>query len=224
MTPLRESPVHAAFAEHALQWGEVNQMRVALRFPGERPASLSRLAVGDLSCLRRTGVKGPGAAGWLSSQGIAVPQEPNTWAALPGGGLVARLGLSEYLLEDAPGGETAARLVAAAPPARAYPVLRQDAAFALRGTALPELLAQTCAVNFRALDAARDPVALTMMAGVAVTLLPSEEGGVAGCRVWCDGSYGIYLWRSLLGIAEELGGGAAGWEWWLRVDHLIGGQ
>ncbi|HET9700124.1 MAG TPA: hypothetical protein VFP70_04300, partial [Burkholderiales bacterium] len=151
---------------------------------------------------------------WLARQGIPVPASPNSWATRSGGGLVARLGISEFLLEDGPAGDAAATFAAAMTPSRAWPVLRQDAALALRGGALPELLAQTCGVNFRDLEAARRPVALTMVAGVAVTLIPSEEGGVAGCRVWCDGSYGIYLWRSLLGIAEELGGGAAGWSWW----------
>lgn len=214
MKPLRESPLHAVCATRAPEWGTVNGMRVPLRFPGEEPARLARLAVGDLSGLARAGVKGPGAADWLAAQGIPVPAAPNSWAPLPGGGLVARLGLSEFLLEDGPAGDTAVTFAATPTPPRAYPVLRQDAALALRGGALPELLAQTCSVNFRALEAGRRPVVLTTMAGVAVTLIPSEEGGVAGCRVWCDGSYGFYLWRSLLGIAEELGGGAAGWSWW----------
>ena len=42
------------------------------------------------------------------------------------------------------------------------------------------------------------------MVGVAVVALPSPDS----CRLWCDGSYGPYLWDTLLGIAVELGGGA----------------
>ena len=29
-------------------------------------------------------------------------------------------------------------------------------------------------------------------------------------RIWCDGTYGAYLWDTLLEIAIELGGGAVG--------------
>ena len=33
-------------------------------------------------------------------------------------------------------------------------------------------------------------------------------------RIWCDGTYGGYLWATLCGVAEEMGGG------WLGTDSL----
>ena len=89
-----------------------------------------------------------------------------------------------------------------------YPVLRQDAALIVGGSRLEELLRQTCNVNFRPLDPADRPVVLTSMVGVGVTVIPEVRKGLPAARIWCDGTYGHYLWETLLGIAVELGGGA----------------
>ncbi len=89
-----------------------------------------------------------------------------------------------------------------------YPVLRQDAALIVGGSRLDELLRQTCNVNFRPLDPASRPVVLTSMVGVGVTVIPEVRNGLPAARIWCDGTYGHYLWETLLGIAVELGGGA----------------
>jgi sarcosine oxidase subunit gamma len=29
-------------------------------------------------------------------------------------------------------------------------------------------------------------------------------------RIWCDGTYGVYLWATLVGVARDLGGGPVG--------------
>jgi sarcosine oxidase subunit gamma len=96
------------------------------------------------------------------------------------------------------------------PPVRVYPVLHQDAALVLCGEAVNDLLLQTCNVNFGALDLAARPVVLTSMAGVAVTVMPGARAGKPYYRVWADGTYGLYLWETLAGIAAELGGGPVG--------------
>ena len=51
---------------------------------------------------------------------------------------------------------------------------------------------------------------MTMMVGVAVTVLTAGFGRTPCYRIWCDGTYGAYLWNTLLEIASELGGGAIG--------------
>jgi sarcosine oxidase subunit gamma len=164
------------------------------------------LALADLSRQPRCGCKGPGAAPWLAALGVPIPAAPNSAAALAGGGRVLRLGLTEFLVE----GDAALveRLQAAPRAAGVYPVLRQDACLLLAGERLGELLLQSCNVNFAALDSDSSTVVLTSMVGVGVTVLPENKNGVPSCRVWCDGSYGPYLWRTLRAIAEELGGGA----------------
>ena len=159
---------------------------------------MSAIIFDDVSRTPRAGAKGPGAAAWLASLDVPVPRAPNSWLPLPGG-LIARLGLTEFLVE----GPEAAKL--AAPLAQGvYPVLRQDTALVLRGARLNALLLETCSVDFRALDLATRPVVLTSMVGVGVTVIPGEEGGMPCCRLWCDSTYGEWFVETLAGVAGEL--------------------
>lgn len=208
-TPLRISPIYEPLQSLSGSWREINHMPSLVMLPGEE-ANADHLGVADLSFLHRFGVKGAGAAAWLASQNISVPERPNTWCH-SAGGIVARLGRTEFLIED---GQVAPQLAQACqtPPDQVYPVLRQDAAIALCGAAVNELLLQTCSVNFRALPLSEYPVVLTSMIGVAVTVIPSERNGHPFYRIWCDGTFGAYVWQTLLAIAQELGGGAVGAE------------
>ncbi|MCL5059922.1 MAG: hypothetical protein M1449_05070 [Candidatus Thermoplasmatota archaeon] len=159
---------------------------------------MSAIAFDDMSRTPRAGVKGPGAAAWLAALGLPVPEKPNSWLPLPGG-LIARLGMTEFLVE----GPESAKL--AAPLAHGvYPVLRQDTALRLRGERLDELLLEICSVDFRALDPVAHPVVLTSMAGVGVTAIPSEENGTPCIRLWCDSTWGIWFFETLAGVAGEL--------------------
>ncbi|MHB0973785.1 MAG: hypothetical protein ACYC0P_06035 [Thiobacillus sp.] len=159
---------------------------------------MSAIIFEDVSRTPRAGVKGPGAAAWLATLDLPVPRAPNSWLPLPGG-LIARLGLTEFLVE----GPEAAKLVA--PPAPGvYPVLRQDMALVLHGACLNELLLETCSVDFSALDLSARPVVLTSMVGVGVTAIPGEEAGMPCCRLWCDGTYGEWFIETLTGVAGEL--------------------
>jgi sarcosine oxidase subunit gamma len=129
-------------------------------------------------------------------------------ATLPDGGLIARLGLTEYLVEG--NSPTIGTLMQTGRVAGVYPVLRQDASFALCGARVNDLLLQTCNVDFRMLDAEPSKLILTSMAGVGVTILATRTGDQPCYRLWCDGTFGRYLWDTLTGIAEELGGGCIG--------------
>ncbi len=211
MNALRKSPLHDVIAKQQPEWGMVNDTPTALQFDqgdGQRSATLG---IADLSCLWRHGLKGPRSVDWLETQGIAVPAV-NCWAPLADGGLIARLGKTEFMLEDGLTGNTVRHIqnLLADRPDGVYPVLRQDAAFALTGTALQQLLRQTCSFNFITLDAATRPLVLTTMVGVPVTILPQATSDGMLYRLWCDGTYGEYLWRTLLDIAHELDGGAIG--------------
>jgi len=211
MTPLRRSPIHDAMAPYAPTWTNRDGMSVPFVFDNDDSVRMAQLGIVDLSFLARCGLKGPRSVAWLEAQGIAVP-DVNAWAPMAGGGLVARLGRTEFLVEDANGGTRVQQLAAdlAAAPAGVCPVLRQDAAMALTGAALDTLLRQTCNVNFRTLDLKTRQLALTSMVGVPVVIGPGEMAGRSCYRLWCDGTYGSYLWQTLLGIARELGGGAVG--------------
>jgi sarcosine oxidase subunit gamma len=212
-TPLRLSPIHHSLQSLNGSWRDINGMPSLLSLP-EDPHHSSRLGIADLSYLTRFGVKGANAAAWLAEQEVPIPDRPNTWHSLPEGGLVARLGLTEFLVEDSVGSTIAPRLGFAcqSPPAKVYPVLRQDLALGLVGNRVNELLRQTCSFDFQAISLSECPVILTFAIGVAVTVIPWECNGLLFYRIWCDGTFGTYFWRSLVEIATELEGGAIGTE------------
>jgi len=158
----------------------------------------------DYSMQSRFGCKGPRAADWLNAQGIPVPIHPNT-ACFGGDGLVRvlRLGQNEFMVEA-----DQARIseLYCSPRQRGvYPVLRQDVCIGLAGELLNALLLQTCNVNFKALSEESLPVVLTSMAGVSVTVLPNLTAAIPNCLIWCDGTFGSYLWQTLETIGSELG-------------------
>ena len=162
---------------------------------------------------KRIGVKGPRAAEVLRQLGLAVPAQPNTWAPMrqpdrdDSWNVVGRLGFTEFFLEergDAPGIEALEQLACGA---GAYPVLREDTAIVLGGESVNEALAQVCNVNFGALDLTQRPVVMTLMVGVSVLVLPQyapEDGTVY--RIWCDPSFGPYLWETLEEVVQKIPG------------------
>ena len=213
MKVTRTSPVHDLVAAlNPQQWDVVRGMSMASRLAGDETAARESIAIADLSCLDKAGVKGPEAARWLESQAIAVPAQANAWTGLAGGGVIARLGRSEFFLEDGATGDTAIRMRDAlgAGIAGVYPVIRQDAGIALVGERINELLVQTCNVNFQELAPASRTVVMTMMVGVAVLVIRQDHQNLPGFRIWCDATFAPYLWETLAGIAAELGGGLIG--------------
>lgn len=208
-TGLRHSPLHDLLAREDPQWAQVHGMQAAVALQGEPAAAPIMLA--DASCLPRMGVKGPKAEDWLRSQGVSVPAGTNAWTRTPEGAIVARLARSEFLIEGRPGGDAVERWRGRLEPAPGvYPILRQDAALVLGGERLNDLLVQTCNVNFNANRAGEQAVVMTSMVGVSVLALWDEIGGRRWLRIWCDGTFGPYLWETLLAIAREAGGAAVG--------------
>ena len=210
---IRISPHHDQLQSLKGIWRDINGMPSLVSIPGDDQIA-ARLGIADLSFLTRFGVKGAAAASWLENHEIGVPNRANTWSSLPDGAMIARLGLTEFLIEDSLYSSFALRLAEACQsvPAKVYPVLRQDAAIVLCGTAIQDLLRQTCSVDFQALSLVNNPVILTLMVGVSVTIIPIASDRY---RIWCDGTFGAYLWETLVTIAQELGGGVVGADRWI---------
>lgn len=172
----------------------------------------------DLSQRSRVGCKGPGAESWLAGHGINVPPAANSYAVDSSGVLCARLATSEFLLEAVEERDDCAvqpvkrALMYADYPKGVYPVLRNDCVIELSGSALPQLFAQTCAVDLTECaqhsTASAGPVILTSMIGVSV-VLTCRQAPAPRFTVWSDPSYGHYFWTQLLAIATDLGGGAS---------------
>jgi sarcosine oxidase, subunit gamma len=164
----------------------------------------------------RLGLKGPRAAEWLVVQGIVVPTAANSWTQTTENSvndalLVARLGTTEFFLEEDTGGTTLKQMAPSlnSQPPGVYPVLREDWAFQLAGEAANQVLAQVCNVNFAALSTDSQPLVMTLMIGVAVLVVPvAPRRDAAGrhYRIWCDPTFGPYLSESLGAVVVECGG------------------
>jgi sarcosine oxidase subunit gamma len=156
---------------------------------------------------RRFGVKGPRAAELLRQLGLNVPGQPNCWAPLraedrdDSPNVIGRLGSSEFFIEEEGAASGIAALEQRLPQETgAWPVLREDFALALGGDRARDALAEVCNVDFAALPLAQKPVVMTLMAGVAVLVLP--QGSLY--RIWCDPSFGSYLWETLSAISSDM--------------------
>jgi sarcosine oxidase subunit gamma len=166
---------------------------------------------------RRSGVKGPQAAAALAAAGLPVPPHPNSWLPLRAAAdtasapVVLRLGNSEYFVaepDDAPA-ITALDAILARGMAGAYPVLREDRAFVLGGTAARDVLAEVCHGDFAALDGAARPVIMTLMIGVGVLVMPQPSNAAQTIyRIWCDPSYGTYLATELAIVVDRISSGS----------------
>jgi sarcosine oxidase subunit gamma len=162
---------------------------------------------------KRVGIKGPRAAELLAELGIAVPAVPNTWAPLrmqdrdDSSSVVARLGFTEFFIEERGEATGVEALTQLAHGAGAYPVLREDTALVLGGKSAADALAQVCNVDFAALDLSQRPVVMTLMVGVGVLVLPQlshEDGAIY--RIWCDPSFGPYLSETLEEVVQKIPG------------------
>ena len=168
---------------------------------------------------RRFGVKGAGAADLLRQLGLSVPSRPNCWAPLraqdreDSPNVIARLGNTEFFIEEQGEAPGIGALEAAMPAPAAYPVLRQDSALLLGGVRAPEVLAEVCNVQFAVLPLTPRPVVMTLMTGVAVLVLPQRMPGPSDdaivFRIWCDPSFGAYLRETLAEVIRTTSGRAA---------------
>lgn len=207
------SPVAHGQSKDSAKWDVVNGMKVAAAFASTdiEQARKKVLGVTDVSCFERYGVKGPQAAQWLTSRGISIPANPNSWTYCDQKTLVLRLGSSEFLIEDQLGGSACKKL--ASDPTRVaevYKVPRADAAFILSGSEVLNLFSELCSLDLREKSLGDKDVIMTQVAGISATVLRQTIGNEQVYRVWCDGTYGSYLWEVLTEIAVELGGGAVG--------------
>lgn len=207
---LLKSPIALAQASQAPQMDVVNGMLTAIRFADETTESqrVEVLAICDASAFKRVSIKGPQAASYLQQQGIALPEGANQWQ-LNQNRLVMRLGNSEFFIEDQSQNmkPSVSELLSAE---GVHKVSRNDAAFILTGNHIQPLFAEICEIDLVAELATENRLVMTIIAGVSATLLSQTLNGERIYRLWCDGTYGPYLWKTLLNIIEQAGGGAVG--------------
>lgn len=170
---------------------------------------MTSLGICDVSGLQKLGVKGPDAAAWLHSLGIDVPAKILDSNSLPPGGVIVRLGRDEFFLEDDIANTALPRLMTKADAHRGdmYRVEHDEATFLLVGDRATQVLAQTCAINFR--EVVPQQVVFTRVAGVSCSVLPALAD-IPTYRFWVDPSYAVYLWKTLVEICESLDGRVIG--------------
>ncbi|MDP3744738.1 MAG: sarcosine oxidase subunit gamma [Methylotenera sp.] len=207
------SPVAHAQTKDPAKWDVVNGMEMVVEFASAdiEQARKKVLGVTDVSCLERYGVKGSQASQWLASRGITIPANSNSWTLCDQKTLVLRLGSSEFLIEDQLGGVACNKLSSdTTRVAGLYKVPRADAAFILSGSAVLNLFSELCSLDLREKSLRDKDVIMTQVAGISAIVLRQMIGNEPVYRIWCDGTYGPYLWEVLTEIAVELGGGAVG--------------
>ena len=180
--------------------------------PAKEAELAKTLALADASFLPRIVVKGPQASAFLQSLGISIPESVLKVAPLVNGGLIARTGGSEFFLESGIVGwpSQAVRDGLGSPSYKegVYPVLRQDASLIISGSRASELFRHVSSYDF--LTDPHHDLVFTPIAGVSCSVIRTELNGIPVFRLWTDGTYGLYIWHTLLEVATELGGGAVG--------------
>jgi len=210
---MQTSPAAHAQVHEAIKWEVINDMNMAVQYASHdvEAARKQVLAVADVSCLIRYGIKGPQAIAWLQTRNIVVPPQANQWVFNDRTSLVLRLGNTEFLIEDQLDGVTCAQLCSDnARVEQVYPVLRADAAFIVSGRASLELFSEISALDLSEKALAKHAVIMTQIAGISTTIIRMQLNNEPIYRIWCDGTYGVYLWQVLVEIAKELGGGPVG--------------
>ncbi len=209
-SPARRSPVQHQLDELQPEWTTISGMPAALRIGphDEERAALAGLC--DASCLRKLGLKGRDAGAWLAEQGMTVPADIYATASLASGGIIARLGTEEFLLESGIADESVPAIEAVPIPAgrNLFRIERQDATFVLCGIRADAVFAQTCGLDVGKMDVGR--VVFTRVAGVSCGILPELFEDRRCYRMWIDPSYAASLWQSLAEICGDLGGGVVG--------------
>jgi len=195
------------------KWGEVNGTQVAMSFDSKEIEQdrKQKLGVTDVSYRQRFGVKGPHANQWLASQNIKTPDSINSWL-LDDDVLVLRLGSSEFLVEQQVSGEVCKQLNQASQVSTVgvYKVLRADAAFIISGDQILTMFSELCKLDLSAEALKPNQLIMTQVADISATIVPEIINNRLVIRLWCDGTYGAYMWRVLHQLAQELGGGAVG--------------
>ena len=207
------SPAAPAQSGASVQWAVVNDMQIATAFASAEVEQARKkvLGVTDVSCFPRYGFKGPQAAQWAADHELAIPSSPNSWTLSDQKSLVLRLGGSEFVLEDQVGGVACEKLSSiSARVAGVYKVPRADAAFILTGSAVLNLFTELCSLDLRSSALLANDVIMTQVAGISAIVIRQTHNGEPVYRIWCDGTYGAYMWETLIEIAVELGGGAVG--------------
>lgn len=217
----RRSFVYRKLASLGARYLESNEAAVAASFGGAEEAAAARdLGLADLSPLRRTGFKGPGAADWLLSQGVTVP-EINRCAAQADGARLFRLGANDLMITtDLGATATLPERLSLAwagledPPQspRGFPMPRQEGFcwFVLSGRHAAAAMAKICGVDLRPHKFPVGAIAQTSVARLSAVVARDDINGTLAYHLFADSASAEYWWDCILDAMQEFGGRAVG--------------
>lgn len=181
---------------------------------GMEPRLGISLGLADLSCLPRTGFKGPGAPSWAAIQGIELPSEPNKAQIQTDGSLVAKLSHQElFVISDIQGNsDLINRLNQQPPEPGVYSLPRADSHswLAVTGLLAAEMLSKICAIDLRTHKFAQGQVAQTSIAKINGAIVRHDLGTTPCLHIFSDIASTEFLWDCLLDAMEEHQGVAIG--------------
>lgn len=142
------------------------------------------------------GVTVPFGKAARDSDGILVVGfAPGRWLLLAPGGPAADVVDRAARAERADGGR----------PVSILDVSHAYALVSVTGVATASMLAKVCAVDLRDRATPDGAVFRSDVAGVVVGVARADRGGEPSYLLWCDRSYGQYLWDVLLDAGAEFG-------------------
>jgi sarcosine oxidase subunit gamma len=217
----RRSFVYRKLANLGARYVECNEAATAASFGGtEETAAARNLGLADLSPLRRVGFKGPGAADWLLSQGVSVP-EINRCTAQADGAKLFRLGANDLMIttdlgaiatlpEKLAGAWTALENPPQSP--RGFPMPRQEGFcwFVLTGRHAAAAMAKICGVDLRPHKFPAGAIAQTSVARLSAVVARDDINGTLAYHLFADSASAEYWWDCLLDAMQEFGGRPVG--------------
>lgn len=209
---LRRSPMHEAIDRLHPVWKQFRGMLAPIHFGDAAGESAKARSLGlcDISSFPRMGVKGKSAESWLSSRGLPIPAEIYGHVRIEdGGGTIFRTGSTEFLVEDDIERPIVDELLTVNDSSQGgvYRFRRSDAVMYLTGSGAIDVFTQTSGYHFREPDA---KLVYTRVAGVSCGILTLDRYPFPVYQIWCDGTFGGYLWEQLDEIGREHGGAAVG--------------
>ena len=226
LSAIRRSPVESCVEDLKPVWGMEELNRIPLNFGDSKEEfTISKvLGLADRSLLSRIGLKGLNAVSWACEHGVNVPQEIFGWNMTVDGSLVIRLGINELFLEGKYVQVVEEAIAHGISDVECFLVRREDAGFLLTGCKALEVLAQTCSYDFQVADTS---LIMTQLAGVSCSILAREVknaadvGQVPIYHIWTSASYSRFMWKELIAIVEDCGGGPVGDE---AIGTLFSGR
>lgn len=219
----RRSFLYRRLAGLGARFAAGNDAAIAASFGGADEAAAARnLGLADLSPRRRVGFKGPGAADWLVSQGVTVP-EINRCAAQADGAMLFRLGANDLMITtDVAATATLPDRLSAAwaalenPPQspRGFPMPRQEGFcwLVLTGQHAAAAMAKICGVDLRPHRFAAGEIAQTSVARLSAVVARADISDTLAYQLFADSASAEYWWDCILDAMQEFGGRPVGTE------------